>query len=209
MCLVSEHVRNNFGASIFLCALAVLAALFVFQAASCCFAAVNVRLPLSLDWKDKPVSAARRLESAGFSATGENRYKGNFMDYEVSAEVSFKGRNGVLESLRITFNTNEMFTELSDALTRELGEPTQEYYPEIRQLRALQLSLNSPLWYFPKEGILVYLSNFRLSPYGWAELVYINAKAGKASIWPTIVMIIIVTAFATSSTILVRHLRQK
>ena len=131
------------------------------------------------------------------------------MGYEASVEVSFKGGNGILESVRITFDTNEMFDDLSDSLTRELGEPTQEYFPEIRQLRALQLSLNSPLWYFPKEGILVYITNFRLSPYGWAELVYINIKAGKASMWPTIVMIIIVTAFATSSTILVRHLRYK
>ena len=187
---------------------ATLALSFIITAVLCDSpVAASAKLPFYLNWKDKPASAARHLESAGLSPVGENRYSGNFMNREVTAEVSFKGGNGALESVRIHFDTNEVFDELSETLTSELGKPTQERFPELRQLQAIQKTLDSPLWYFPKEGLLVYLSNYSVSPFSWAELAYVNTKANKASIWPIIMWAIIITTFATASTVLIRHLK--
>lgn len=183
------------------------ALLFIPGVSGECFAGVSIKLPFSLNWNDKPASAARNLEGAGFSRTGDNTYKGNFMNREVTLEVSFKNGNGVLESVHIRFNTSEVVEELTESLTLELGEPTKEFYPELRQLQALQKVLDSPLWYFPKEGLLVYINNFRSSAFDFSELVYINTKKRRSSIWPVIGGIVIATLFATSSTILIRYLK--
>ena len=188
--------------------LAVLVVLGISTAASTeCWAGVSIKLPLSLEWKDKPAAVARHLGSAGFSKTGDNNYRGNFINQEVSLEASFKNGNGALESVHIRFNTSEVFDRLYESLTRELGEPSKEHYPELRQLQALQKVLDSPLWYFPKEGLLVYISNFSSSAFSFCDLVYININKRRYSIWPTIGVILMLTLFATSSTILVRYLR--
>jgi hypothetical protein len=173
-----------------------------------CEAAAEIKLPFSLGWNDKPAAADRHITSAGCSKIRDNLYRGKLMEHNAKTELTFKNETGALLKVHVTFDTNDVFGVLEEALTKELGAPSPPAdVPELRSLNALQKTLDSPTWYFPDQEKLVYLTNFRMSEYGWAELVYINIGRSKSSIWPTIIMIIIVTAFATASTILIRALK--